>query len=99
MTLLGRYLALFLNGPCDDADVGDAGLLDRVHHRSERAEGDALISAQVNDTLRRISLSRRAESCWQVVDVHRLVLQEDVLIAVDGDDHALLSYLVDAARL
>ena len=31
------------------------------------------------------------------IDVDRLVLQEDVLLAVDGDDHALFGELIDGA--
>ena len=38
----------------------------------------------------------RPGSC---VDVDWLVLQEDVLLAVDGDDHALFGELIDGAGL
>src|SRR5947209_16633803 len=81
----------------DDADVGDSGLLDGIHHRSERAEGDALVGAKVDDALGRIA--RGAEPRGKLIDVDGLVLQEDVLLAVDGDDHAFVGDLIDGAGL
>src|SRR4051812_18902517 len=33
----------------NDADVGDAGLLYRVHYGGEGSEGNALIGAKIND--------------------------------------------------
>ena len=43
--------SLLLERPGDDADVGDAGLLDRVHDGGEGAEGHTLVGAQVDDAL------------------------------------------------
>ncbi len=40
-----------------------------------------------------------AKACRQLVDVDGLVLQEDVLVAIDGDDHAFVGDLVDGAGL
>jgi hypothetical protein len=39
------------------------------------------------------------EAARKVVDVDGLVLQEDVLLLVDGDDHALFGELIDGAGL
>ncbi len=39
------------------------------------------------------------EQRGKLVDVDGLVLQEDVLLVVDGDDHALFGELIDGARL
>src|SRR5271163_448748 len=84
---------LVLDRSRDDADVGDAGELDRVHDGGEGAEGHALVRADVDDAVRAgdaaLELSR------QLIDVDRLVLQEDVLVLVDGDDHVLLGELAD----
>jgi hypothetical protein len=32
-----------------DADIGDSGLLHRVHDRSEGSEGDAFIGLEINN--------------------------------------------------
>ncbi len=39
------------------------------------------------------------QQCRKFIDVDGLVLQEDILFAVDGDDHALFGELIDGARL
>ncbi len=80
---------LLLQGLGDDADVGDAGLLDGVHDGGEGSEGNALVGAEVDDALGGVAFAGGAEHGWEVVDVDGLVLQEDVLLLVDGDDHAL----------
>src|ERR1044072_5507170 len=90
---------LFLDGSSDDADVGDAGLFDRIHHGSEGSEGNALVSAEIDDALCGITFAGGAETRGKLVDVDGLVLQKDVLLAVDGYDHALLGDLVDRTRL
>ncbi len=43
--------SLLLQRLGDDADVGDAGLLDGIHDRGEGAEGHALVGPQVDDAL------------------------------------------------
>src|SRR5579872_7260152 len=61
-----------------DAHVGDSRLLHRVHHLGEHAKADRLIGAQINDLLRRIRvLILRAQNVRQIVQVHRLVVDED----------------------
>ena len=83
----------------DDADVGDAGLLDGIHDGGEGAKGDALVGSEVNDALGGVGFAGGSEERWKLIDVDGLVLQEDVLLAVDGDDHALFGELIDGARL
>ena len=90
-------LKLLLDRLGDDADVGYAGLFDCVHYGGEGSEGDGLVGADVDDFL----LIRRVgrEQAGEVVYVDRLVLQEDVLLLIDGDDLALFGELVDGAGL
>jgi hypothetical protein len=90
---------LLLQGLGDDADVGDAGLFDGIHDGGEGAEGDALVGAEVDDALGGVAFAGAAEHRWEGVDVDGLVLQEDVLFFVDGDDHAFFGELIDGARL
>src|SRR6267154_151065 len=80
----------------DDADVGDAGLFDRIHDRGEGAEGHALVRPEVDDALG-VRFAGGFQQRGKLVDVNRFVLQEDVLLAVDGDDHALFGELIDGA--
>ena len=91
--------SLLLQRLGDDADVGDAGLLDRIHDGGEGSEGDTLVGAQVDDALGGVAFAGAAEQGGKGVDVDGLVLQEDVLLLVDGDDHALFGELVDGAGL
>jgi hypothetical protein len=42
LELSGYGTLLLLERLGDDADIGDAGLLDRIHYRGERAEGHTL---------------------------------------------------------
>src|SRR5580704_1449826 len=82
----------------DDADVGNASLLDGIHDRSEGTEGHALVGPEIDDAFG-VRFAGGFEQGGKLVDVDGLVLQEDVLFAVDGDDHALFSQLIDGARL
>ena len=45
----------------DDADVGDAGLLDRIHDRGEGAERNALVGSQIDDAFGGIGSARNFE--------------------------------------
>jgi hypothetical protein len=92
-----RRGSLLLDGLGDDADVGDAGLLDCVHDGGEGAEGDGLIGADVDDFL--FVLRVPCKDGGEVVDVDGLVLQEDVLILVNGDDEMLFGELIDLSGL
>ena len=65
---------LLVEGLGDDADVGDAGLLDGVHHGGEGAEGDLLVGADVDDACFAL-VGGGAEERGQIVDVDRLVLR------------------------
>src|SRR5580698_5923254 len=57
----------------DDADVGDAGLLDRVHDGGEGAEGHTLVGSQVDDALGCGSATRNLQKRGKLVDVDGLV--------------------------
>ena len=59
-------------------------MLDGVHYGGEGAEGDGLVGADVDDLL--FVLGVGCEDAGKVVDVDGLVLEEDVLVFVDGDD-------------
>ena len=91
-------LSLLLDRLGDNADVGDAGLLDGIHDRRKGAKRNALVGSQIDDALGRVGFAGGSEERGKLVDVDWLVLQEDVLLAVDGDDHALFRELVDRAR-
>jgi hypothetical protein len=88
---------LFLDGLGDDADIGDAGLFDRVHHRSEGAEGYSLIGTYVDDLL--FILGVCSEDGRKVVDVDRFVLEKDILVLVNGDHKMFFGELVDLPGL
>jgi len=92
-------LLFVFDGTSDDADVSDARLLDGVHDRSEGSEGYTFVSAKIDDTFCRIAFACSAETRRELIDVDGLVLQEDVLIVIDGDDHPLISDLVDGTGL
>src|SRR5580698_8265778 len=78
LELSGYGTLLLLKRLGDDADVGDAGLLDRIHHRRESAEGNALVGPQVDDALG-VGLQAALQKRRKLVHVDRLVLQKDVL--------------------
>ena len=58
--------SLLLQRLGDDADVGDAGLLDGVHDRGEGAEGHALVGAQVDDALGGVGVTRGPSAAREV---------------------------------
>ena len=60
-------------------------------------KGTLLVGADVDDALGGIAVGELLSRRGEVVDVDGLVLQEDVLVLVDGDDGALFGELVDGA--
>src|SRR5665213_1348665 len=84
-----------VDGTGDDADVGDAGLLDGIHDGGEGSEGNTLVGAEIDDAFGGVSVADALEQGGELVDVDGLVLKEDVLLLVDGDDHALFGELID----
>ena len=92
-------LSLWLQRLGHNADVGDAGLLDGIHDGGEGAKGYALVGPQIDDALGPFRFAGGLQQRGELVDVNRLVLQEDVLLAVDGDDHALFGELINGTRL
>ncbi len=95
-----RYgILLLLQRLGDDADVGDARLFDGVHDGGEGSEGNLFVSAKIDDPLGGWPGAYTLQAGGQIIDVDRLVLQEDVLVFIDGDDHALFGQLIDGAGL
>src|ERR1700691_2583699 len=86
---------LSLQGLGDDADVADAGLLDGVHDGGEGAEGYGFVGADVDYFF--LVIGVLGEDRGQIVDVDGLVLKEDVLVLVDGDDQVDFGELRDHA--
>ena len=93
MTTLECRLALERLG--DDADVADAGSFDGIHYGGEGAEGDCFVGADVDYFL--FVRGILGEDGGEVVDVDGFVLEEDVLVFVDGDDEVDFAELRDEA--
>jgi hypothetical protein len=83
----------------DDADVGDASLLDGIHYRGEGSERDSLVGTKIDDAFGWIAFAGGPQLLGKVVHVDWFVLQEDVLLFVDCDDHSLFGELIDGACL
>src|SRR5512132_3285880 len=81
-----------------DAHVTDAGLLHRIHHRSEGAERHVFVGAQENGLSLRIT-HLLPQLIADLVDVDRIIAQEDPLLPVDADDHAIFRDLLHGFRL
>ena len=92
---VGIAVSLRLHRAGDDADVGDACLFDGVHDGSESTEGDGLVGAEIDDAFGGIGGADGFEAVCEVGYVDWFVLEEDVLVLVDGDDHALFGELID----
>ena len=50
-----------LDGTGDDADVGDASLLDGIHDGGEGSEGNTLVGAEIDDALGGVSVADALE--------------------------------------
>src|ERR1017187_7316686 len=85
--------AILLQRLGNDAYVGDAGLLDRVHDGGEGAEGHVLIGAQ-EDGLAFGIANLLAQSRADLVDVDGIVAEKNFLLAVDGDHQPLFGDLL-----
>ena len=94
------HSSLLLKRLGDDADVGDAGLLDGIHHRGKGAEGHALVGAQVDDAFSGIGIAGSSSSSpGSSLTLTGLSCRKTFWSLVDGDDHALFGELIDGARL
>ncbi len=51
------HSSLLLKRLSDDADVGDAGLFDGIHHRGKGSKGHTLVGAQVDDAFGGIGIA------------------------------------------
>ena len=79
-----------------DADVGDAGLLHRIHDGGEGAERNVLIGADENRLMLRIA-NPAPQLRGNLINVDRIIAQEDALLLVNIDDQALFRDLLDGA--
>src|SRR5580698_400417 len=93
---ISAFCAILFQRLSDDADVGDARLLDRVHNRGKGAEGDVLIGTDEDELVAGIT-NLLVEAGRDLVDVNGVVAEEDALILIDGDDDPLLGDLFDGA--
>src|SRR6266542_4843088 len=82
----------------DNAYVGDAGPLYRVHYRGEGPEGNIFIGAD-EDALALGVADRCVQPRGDLVDVHRIVSEIDALVFVDGDHQPLLGDLLHGPGL
>src|ERR1700693_1910845 len=95
---ISAFCAILLQRLSDDADVGEARLLHRIHDRRESAEGDVLIGADKDELVAGIA-NLLPESGRNLVDVDGVVAKKDALILVDGDHDAFFRDFLDRARL
>src|ERR1700687_196953 len=93
---ISAFCAILFQRLSNDAHVGDARLLDRVHDGGEGTEGNVLIGADKNELLAGIA-NFLAERGGNLVNVNRIVAEEDTLILVNGDDGAFLRNFFDGA--
>src|SRR3984957_5011325 len=82
---ISAFCAIFFQRLSDDADVGDARLLHRVHDGGESAEGNVFIGADENELIARIA-NLLPKPGRDLIDIDGVVPHEDALIFVDGDD-------------
>jgi hypothetical protein len=75
------------DGLGDDADVGDAGLAERVDYGGESAEGNGFIGAEEDGVIGMLEL--RFNFVGELMNVHGIVAEVDALGFVDGDDETL----------
>src|SRR5215472_15880945 len=73
-------IGLGLNRLGEDSNVGDTALFYRVHERGECAEGNVLVTTQINRMMLRI-LYFVVENRGQLSQFDRIASQKDILIA------------------
>src|SRR5580658_1038968 len=80
----------------DDADVGDARLLYRIHDGGEGTEGHVRIGAEKDELVAGIA-DLLPELGGNLVDVDGIVAEENALVLIDRDNHPFLSNFLDGA--
>src|SRR5581483_3319783 len=95
---ISAFAAIGLERLSDNAHVADAGTLDRVHDGGESAEWDVFIGTQENRLMLRIA-NLLPQFVADLIDVHRIVSEEDALLLVNADHHALFGDLLHGSRL
>jgi hypothetical protein len=76
------------DGLRDDADIGDAGLAERVDDTGESAEGNSLIATKKDGVVGMLLLG--FDLGGKIVNVNGAVAKIEGLIFVDGDDEMIL---------
>src|SRR5271166_4206296 len=94
----GAFGGPVLNGLRHNTDVGNAGLLHCIHDRCESAKWNALIRLEVDHLVRGID-TRFRQSRRQVGEIHRLITEKNLLIAIDGHHHALFRQFLNRPGL
>src|ERR1700688_2744134 len=92
---ISGFCAILFQRLGNDAHVGNTRLLHGVHHGGESPEWHVLIRAQENKLIARIA-NLLVKLGGYLVNVNRVVAQEDALILVDGDHNALFTDLLDS---
>jgi hypothetical protein len=84
------------DGLRDDADIGDAGLAERVDDTGESAEGNSLIATKKDGVVGMLLLG--FDLGGKIVNVNGAVAKIESLIFVDGDDEMILIDFFDGVR-
>src|SRR5262245_8179391 len=84
---MSALAAMRLNGLRHDAYVADAGLLHRIHDGGKGAERYVFISAHIDRLMLWIT-DFLPQLAADFVDVHCIVAQEHLLLAINGDHHS-----------
>src|SRR6185369_2290423 len=83
---------------CNDADVGDAARLHRVHHGREGAEGNIFVSAHEDVLVLWIS-NLLVQLVCDFINVDWIVAEEDALFFIDGNHQSLFGDLLHSLGL
>src|SRR5450755_969522 len=81
---MSAMAAILLQRLRNDAHVGDAGLLHRVHDGGEGPEGNVLVGAQEYGLTLGVT-NLLAQASANLIDVDGIVAEKNSLLAVDGD--------------
>src|SRR5258707_11855217 len=87
---ISAFCAILIQRLSDDAHIGNARLLHRVHDSGERAERNVLVGANEDELIARIA-HPLPDAGGNLVDIDGVVAEENPLIFVNGDDDPLFS--------
>src|ERR1700683_1722605 len=94
---ISAFCAILFQRLSDDADVGDARLLYRIHDRGECSEGHILIGADEDGLIPRVANLLPQLRC-DFVNVDGVIAEEDALILIDSDHDPLFGDFFDRTR-